>query len=314
MQIEGDVTDHDTECAMKAGQLIDLGFMGEEFACYGVSYTEEQRIKYFVCEQEQTMLHFLQDSYLQGILPTSVIYEVKRFQVPVGKNSFFKNEIREATAKRLKELYGLAFFKAIAFCQRTENQDLAWPMLQEASKELRNSFDIHIVQIIEGLAADTYQMKQLCKEHYAMIKKWAERERVLMADEDQHNGNYLRHYYGFCSSGAGGLSYYVNASRYTTEKKRREEIALGKLVSPIVYKAYTADVYLKLTEYKKDFIMLLKVYFTPDYMDSLQAIWKLPSSIEPVIYQQYLEMIRAEKKAAAVKDFLYYGKLWNLNC
>ena len=313
-QIEADMTDHDTECAMKAGQLIDLGFMGEEFACYGVAYTEEQKIKYFVCEQEQTMLHFLQGSYLRGVLPTSAIYEVKRFQVPVGKNDFFKSEIRKATARRLKELYGVAFFKAISLCQRVENQDLAWPVLQEASTELRNSFDSHIVQIIEGLAADAYQMKQLRKEHYIMIRSWAERERMIIAEEGQCDGRYLRYYYGFGSNGAEGVSYYANASRYTTEKKRREEIAAGKLVSPVIYRRYTADIYLKLTEYKKEFIQLLKNYFTPDCMSSLQAIWKLPPSIEPAIYQQCLEMIQAEKKAAAVKDFLYYGTLWNLNC
>ena len=77
----------------------------------------------------------------------------------------------KATARRLKALYGSAFFRAAALCQCVENQDLAWPVLQEASKELRNSFDIHIVQIIEGLAADAYRMKQLCREHYTVIKK-----------------------------------------------------------------------------------------------------------------------------------------------
>ncbi len=67
MRRKHDITDHDTECAMKAGQLIDLGFMGEEFACYGTAYVEEQRIKYFVCEKkEQTMLRFLQKEMFAG--------------------------------------------------------------------------------------------------------------------------------------------------------------------------------------------------------------------------------------------------------
>ena len=314
MRRKHDITDHDTECAMKAGQLIDLGFMGEEFACYGAAYVEEQRINYFVCEKEQTMLHFLQKKCLQGILPTSTIYEVKRFQVPVGRNDFFQDEIRKATVQRLKALYGRAFFRAAAMCQRVENQDLAWPMLRQASLELRNSFDMQIVQIVEGLAADAYQMKQLCGEHYTVIKNWADRERQLIDDGEQDGGNYRRCYYGFCSNGGNGLSCYANASLYTTERRRRDEIARGKQVSPIIYKVYTTDVYLNLTGYKKDFLALLRRYFTPACMESLQEIWNLPSSMKPDTYQQCLEMVWTENKAAAIQDFLYYGNLWNLNC
>lgn len=311
-QIIEQTTDHDTECAMKAGQLIDLGFMGEEFACYGVAYTEDKKIKYFVCEQEQTILHFLQRLNWKNLLPTSVIYEVKRFQVPVGKNDFFKNEIRETTARRLKELYGVAFFKAMNICQNIDGQDFVWPALHQISKELRNSFDIHIVQIVEGVAEDAYQMKQLNQEHYTVIEKWAERERMIIADDEKGHGKYQRYYYGFCSSGVDGLSYYANASLYETRKKRHSEIGRGKMVSPIIYRLYSDDSYLELIEYKKDFLILLKNYFTVACMDSLATIWKLPPSIDLSIYQQCLTMVQAERKSAAIKDFLYYGNIWNM--
>ena len=98
--------DHDTECALKAGELIELGFMGEEFSNYGMGCLEKNKAKYFVCNHEQTMQRFRRRCLLNGYCMTQVIYNVERYQVPVGRNDFFGEQVRRNLTNNLQQRYG----------------------------------------------------------------------------------------------------------------------------------------------------------------------------------------------------------------
>ncbi len=305
--------DHDTECAMKAGELIELGFMGQEFACYGVGYVKENKIQYFICDQEHTMQVFLQDCLERGYLTTAVLYEVQRFQVPVGQHDFFKRKIRQQTAQKLKEHYGTAYFRALHVCgNETYFSDTAWPLLQTLCGTLRNALNLYVVQIVAGLARDAYEMRKLTQEQYQQVCDWRDAENRNLAEEYRTGQRYSRTYYGFCSYKKGVLQYYSNASRFAVEQKRREKISNGEVVSPILSEFYTADHQMKLQENRNDFIALMKKYFTESFMVNLQELWQLPCGVDASIYREYVAIIKQEGYDNAVKDFLYYGYLWNL--
>ncbi len=305
--------DHDTECAMKAGELIELGFMGQEFACYGIGYVKENKIQYFICDQENTMLLFLQECFDSGYLTTSILYEVQRFQVPVGQHDFFKRKIRQQTAQKLKARYGTTYFRAIHVCgNETYFSDTAWPLLQNLCGTLRNALNHHVVQIVVGLARDAYEMRKLNQEQYQQICAWRTIECRNFAEEYIIGQRYSRTYYGFCSYKDGKLQYYSNASLFAVEQKRRERISNGEVISPILNEFYTADHQMKLQEYRNDFMALLKIYFTESFMISLQELWKLPSGVDTLNYREYASKIQQEGCAAAMKEFAYYGYLWNM--
>ncbi len=304
--------DHDTECALKAGELIELGFMGQEFACYGFAYIEQNVIKYFICDREQTMTVFQKNCFMKGYTPTDILYRAERFHVPVGKNDFFKKIVRRHTAKQLKELYGRTYFQAIHDCCQTAVEvDIAWPNLNKLCNQLRNSLDSSIVQIVRGLAEDQYKMRKLTKEHYEIVQKWAEKEFYNSAESAYEEKQYRRTYYGFCSSQGGQRRYYVNASLFTVEQKKREKISNGEIVTPIIQKTFTDNDYIALLTYKDVFLKILERYFTDDFMVGLAKLWCLPSGVNKVLYQTYLKKIKKEESINACKDFYYYGNLWN---
>lgn len=304
--------DHDTECALKAGELIELGFMGEEFSNYGIGYLEDGKAKYFICNHEKTMERFQRRCFSEGLCMTRVVYNVERYQVPVGRNDFFSERVRKNLADILKMRYGKSFFQALQACQQTlDVTDDAWGTIASLLEVLRNSLDEHLIQIVRGLAEDAYEMKKLSREHYWRVMQWVQRENRNTEGSGYDDTQYRRIYYGFCSQRDGTLYYYSNASLFTVEQKKREKIVGGEIVSPILKKAYTADAQEQLMMHRNNFVELLKKYLCADFMRNLRKIWLLPPAVDVEIYQQGLHALEKERKQECLEDYLYYGHIWN---
>ena len=305
--------DHDTECALKAGELIELGFMGEEFSNYGIGYLEDGKAKYFICNHEKTMERFQKRCFSEGLCMTRVVYNVERYQVPVGRNDFFSEQVRKNLADILRLRYGKNFFQALQACQQTQQDvaDNAWRTIAPLLEVLRNSLDEHLIQIVCGLAEDAYAMKKLTREHYWHAMQWVQRENRNTECTGYDAAQYQRIYYGFCGQRDGILHYYSNASLFTVKQKKREKVASGEIVSPILQKAYIAEAQEQLVMFRNEFIELLKKYLCADFMRNLQKIWLLPPAIDKEIYKQGLHTLEKEGKQDSLKDYLYYGHIWN---
>lgn len=304
--------DHDTECALKAGEIIELGFMGEEFSNYGTGYLENDRIKYFVCDNEQTMQRFRGNCFKEGLCMTRIAYSVERYYVPIGRNDFIKEKVRKNLADSLKKNYGTFFFQALRDCQNTMLiSDVAGEILTPLLINLRNSLDEQIIQIVRGLAEDAYEMKKLSRINFWHIMKWVQKEQKNVNVICYGNERYHRTYYGFCSQKQGKIRYYVNASRFTVQQKRRDLIGHGEIVSPILGKTYIVDDQSKLIGCRKEFIKLLGHYLDDIFMNDLQVLWKLPSAVNIDVYQQGLCNLEALGHMNILEDYLYYGYLWN---
>ncbi len=304
--------DHDTECALKAGEFIELGFMGEEFSNYGTGYLEHDRVKYFVCSNEQTMQRFRWNCFKEGLCMTRVIYSVERYHVPIGRNDFIKEQVRKNLAASLKTSYGTLFFQALKDCQNTmQISDVAGEILTPLLTKLRNSLDEQLIQIVRGLAEDAYEMKKLSRSNFWHIMKWVHQEQKNVDIICYGNERYRRTYYGFCSKKQGKIRYYVNASRFTVQQKRRDLIGHGEIVSPILGKTYFVDEQSRLISCRREFIKLLEKYLDDTFMNDLQMLWKLPSAVNIGVYQQGLCNLEITGCVESLEDYLYYGYIWN---
>ena len=94
--------DHDAECALRAGALTDLGFMGEEIQLYGVVWRDNNGIdRISVTPKQNSIVNFLERAKSDHLLVSQPCYYSKRFDIPVGRKNILKERFPIISPKNL---------------------------------------------------------------------------------------------------------------------------------------------------------------------------------------------------------------------
>ena len=304
--------DHDAIAAAQSRELLDSGFMEEEFACYGTAYIENGKIKYYISSTERSMNKFVANSIMHNIYPTPAKYYVTRRNVMAGMKDEMRQKFKWQTAYNLKQEYPHIYFEAMEQLSGYPMDDKAMPILSALKEEVENSFDRDALEIFRGLALEALTMKHLTKEGYAYWMNWLDDEYRKMEEDILEYNYYRRSYSGFGYESNGKILYKGNAFETKTIEHRNKAITEGKLVTPILRKNYFAGTYGELDQGRDDFKVLLQSYYNVGFMEIVRTLHELPSVVPKQEYLNWYQKIEETKKEKAIESFKYHGHLWHV--
>lgn len=305
-----DLDDHDAICAAQSKELINNGFMEEEFACYGTVYREGGRTKYYISSTENSMHKFITECILRNIYPAPAEYFVMRCNVPAGMKNEIRQQFKKQTAYQLQTQYPLVYSQAVEVLSTYPNDDEAMAILSRAKDELENGFDREGLEIFRGLVLDALVAKHLTKAGYDHWMNWLVGEYRKMDEDILACDYYQRTYTGFGIKNDEQIKYSFNAFEMLTIEKRNRAIAEGKAVTPILKKQYFAATFMGLNNCLEDYKGLMSRYLNKGLFQIIDALHNLPPKVPKAEYQEWLERVEATGKAKAITAFKYHGYRW----
>ena len=304
--------DHDTECSMRAGELIQLGFLGNEFAYYGIAYSENDTNYYYICEKEKSMMEFIDSALENDIFPSWIAYHNKRYQVPIGEYDTVHQKTKRDLAQYLKEQYTSDFHKAIVNCKNSSLRNTGSVIIKQFAREINSCFDEGLIQIYKGLAKDALLMCKIDVNQYKEAMYFSKHELLKCSMTEKKHSELHRTYYGFAIYDGEKTRLYSNATALTVYEKRQQMIVKGMIVSPIISKRYTGKDIFDLNQKKIEFEQkYLSSYFTKTFMRDLNLFWKMPSGVDIMIYMTWKNKL-THKSPISQQVFSYYGRLWGM--
>ncbi len=304
--------DHDAIATAQSRELINSGFMEEEFACYGTAYIEAGKIKYYISSTERSMNKFTANCILYNIYPTPARYFVMRCNVLAGAHDEIRQNFKRSTAYMLQEDYPKVYFAAMENLSAYKSDDQAMPILTAVKAEVENTFDREALEVFRGLALEALTMKHLTKEGYAYWMNWLADEYRKMEEDILEYNYYKRSYSGFVYENHGRLQYVRNAFETKVIEQRNRMIAAGKVVTPIMHKDFFAGNYGALDEGREQFQVLLKQYFNEAFFDILKELHRLPSVVPQREFAEWMQKVQETGKEKAVTSLRYHGHLWHV--
>jgi len=304
--------DHDAIATAQSKELINNGFMEEEFACYGTAYIEEGKIKYYISSTERSMNKFTANCILHNIYPTPAKYFVMRCNVLAGSHDEIRQKFKRDTAYTLQADYPKPYFAAMEKLSAYKPDDQAMSVLTAVKNEVENTFNRDALEIFRGLVLEALTMKHLTKEGYAYWINWLADEYRKMEEDILEYNYYRRRYSGFAYENQGRLQYVRNAFETKAIERRNQLIAEGKVVTPIMHKDYFAGTYGDLDQGRNQFQSLLKEYYNEAFFEIVRALHSLPAVVPKQEFMECLEAVQATGKEKAVRGLRYHGHLWHV--
>lgn len=304
--------DHDAIAAAQSRELLDSGFMEEEFACYGTAYIENGKIKYYISSTERSMNKFVANSIMRNVYPTPARYFVTRCNVMAGMRNEIRQKFKWQTAYNLQQAYPKVYFSAMEQLSSYPADNKAMSILSSVKDFVENSFDRNAMEIFRELVLEALTMKHLTKEGYAYWMSWLDNEYRKMEEDILEYNYYKRSYSGFGYENNGKLLYKSNAFETKTIEHRNKAITEGKLVTPILRKTYYAGTYGDLDSGRDNFKKLLCQYYNPAFMDIVRELYNLPAIVPKQEYLEWYQKIEATGKEKALESFQYHGHLWHI--
>ena len=304
--------DHDAIATAQSRELINSGFMEEEFACYGTAYIETGKIKYYISSTERSMNKFTANCILNNIYPTPAKYFVMRCNVLAGAQDEIRQNFKRRTAYVLQKEYPKIYFTAMEKLSAYKADDQAMPILMAVKAEVENTFDRIALEVFRGLVLEALTMKHLTKEGYAYWLNWLADEYRKMEEDILEYNYYKRSYSGFAYNTNGRVQYVRNAFETKIIEQRNRMIAEGKVVTPIMHKDFFASTYGALDEGREQFQILLKQYFNEPFFCIVKELHDLSSVVPQQEFLEWLQKVEKTGKQKAVNSLQYHGYLWHV--
>ncbi len=304
--------DHDAIATAQSRELINSGFMEEEFACYGTAYIEQGKIKYYISSTERSMNKFMANCILNNIYPTPAKYFVMRCNVPAGMRDDIRQQFKKHSAFLLQQDYPKIYFAAMEKLSAYHADNQAMSILSAVKTKVENTFDQVALEVFRGLVLEALTMKHLTKESYAYWMNWLADEYRKMEEEILEYNYYKRSYSGFAYVNRGRLQYVRNAFETKVIEQRNRMITEGKVVTPILHKDYYAGTYANLDVCKDVFRELLETYYNRRFFSIVTQLRDLPSVVPIKEYDMWLEKVKTMGKKKAVDSLVYHGHLWHV--
>lgn len=304
--------DHDAIATAQSRELINSGFMEEEFACYGTAYIEQGKIKYYISSTERSMNKFMANCILNNIYPTPAKYFVMRCNVPAGMRDDIRQQFKKHTARLLQQDYPKIYFTAMEKLSVYPADNQAMSILSTVKAEVENTFDRVALEVFRGLVLEALTMKHLTKEGYAYWMNWLADEYRKMEEDILEYNYYRRSYSGFAYENHCRLQYVRNAFETKVIEQRNRMITEGKIVTPILHQDYYAGTYADLDTSKDTFRELLEKYYNQEFFSIVTQLRELPSVVPAEEYDVWLEQVKETGQEKAIHSLAYHGHLWHV--
>lgn len=302
--------DHDEQCVQQAKQLINSGFMEEEFACYGSAYIEHGEIKYYISTTSYSLKQFVNGCLARNIYPSIPKYFVKRTNVTPGSRDMIRQTFKKEAALKLKNDYPPIYFEALAKCGEYKNDNAAMDLLFTLRDAIESSFDKTLLDIFSEIVNDCLLSRHLTKSSYDYWLKWQEKEQQKIAEEILDWNYHERTYSGYGVIEQGKMRYRKDGLEMMTLERRNHDIAAGKMVTPILRKQYFAPSDSELLKTVPAFKLEMEKYLNAGLLEIEQEIKKLPPVVPVDEYQKWLDLLTETGAQSAIESFKYYGYLW----
>lgn len=302
--------DHDEQCVQQAKQLLNSGFMEEEFACYGSTYIEQGEIKYYISTTSYSLKQFVNGCLARNIYPSIPKYFVKRTNVTPGSRDMVRQTFKKEAALKLKNDYPQVYFAALAKCGEYKNDNAAMDLLFTLRDAIESTFDKTLLELFAEIVNDCLLSRHLTKSSYDYWLGWLEKEQQKIAEEILDWNYHERTYSGYGVIEQGKMRYRKDGMEMMTLERRNHDIAAGKSVTPILRKQYFAPSDSELLKTVPEFKLEMEKYLNPGLLEIEQEIKKLSPVVPIEEYQKWLDLLTETGAQSAIESFKYYGYLW----
>jgi iron complex transport system ATP-binding protein len=254
-------TDHDSECAVKAGNWITLGFMGQEMHFYSfVCQGRDGKRQVCVSGKEAAILNVLGACRQEGLLTTPVSYSIRRLDVPLGQHRQLEARLARQVATETLRAFPPAYFQALSAMRAALGPVVgAQSVLENMRETLRDRFDPAGLVLFQALLTQARESDAIDAASCKPFETWCSHEHAKITEAAIPSSVPVKPLYGFLSWQDGREEVCINANRFQIMTDRTAACASADLVSPIISQMIpdTSD-FMKKQGLRRDFKAFVK--------------------------------------------------------
>lgn len=296
----------DVQVAMDFQKMAENGYIDEEFTMYGCVYLKANQRYYLISSEEIKIVEFLQSSIKDDLYPSPIERLTKVCPVPLGEREEIANTVKVALAQKLQQDYSLEWLQELQRMLQKPHANTAKQIVQTYVQTVVNSFSHEKIELAEKLVLLAYAYRVLTRESYDSFMQILQREYDKLRDDilvkdllhkTLHTIMYTDH--------TDKVGFMTNARLETLEKKRRQLLLDGCIVSPIYTKKYWYNNQKRLQDiqatHKEHYLQAL----TKDYFACVREIFVLAQNQRTMLPEKQTE-IRQKYGEKAVAMLHYY--------
>jgi hypothetical protein len=257
----------------------ELGYFDTQFIQYGASYWKAGQVHYIIADDDVMLFYQMHALGEEEKYATQIISFNDTLHVPEGAKEVYEAKLRAQNIKKLRLRLPDAYFDIVRTIP-LESEDAAVPILEPIREALvgrSHEAYLNIMQGLVELARERYQLKFSTYQDYLA---WIERERALIINRITRTGRFNTTVFGFAVDSGGPVpKIFATATESDMLRKRELYTAQDKRMSPVLTQNYTYDDHTLLRMLRPKFMDMAKKYMDASYMETVNAIYDLPSPI-----------------------------------
>lgn len=303
----------DIACAAEVGRMAELGRFDHELNTYGTAYLDHGKVIYRLSSTPFGLYRFVHTAPSENLLPTTVLHNSQRTQMPAGMKAQLAFEAKLALAAELHASYPRLFFESLATLSAAPPKRAAAPYFQRWQQKIIASFDDLMLQLFEETLLESYHSKQLDRYDYTRFKDSIAKVRRQM-DNDPVPGTQLkRTLYGFVVQECDQLHVVFDAVSERVASQYAAFLLEGQNVAPMLHRTYWLENFSQMPKARQDFKRQLLNYENTDYFTLRTQLHALSPAVNEDYFQRSLTQLEQLNTPLACADLRRYGRMWNLN-
>lgn len=271
---------------------LELGWFDTQFIQYGVAYWKDDQAHYIICDDSVDLFEHVHRLDGREKYATPIITFMRDLHVPEGRKEVYENKVRGQNIKELRRRLPDAYFDIVRAIPLTSG-DAAVAILDPIQEELVGRSHEVYLNIFEGLVELARERYQLSFETFTSYLEWIEKERALIINKIAKAGRFKTEMYGFVyDAGSAQPKLFATATKPDMIRRREELRDQGVEMSPILSQVYSYNDHAQVRKLRPIFMDMAKAYLDADYMETVKAIYDLPTPL-PV------DAVRAADEALA---------------
>jgi len=315
VETTGEGLDHDMLCVAQAERLLETGYLEYELTAYATAVYQNGSVKYYLSQNELAIDQLIEKLYRDNLCPIPIQYFVKRFDLVNTTKEELQQKFYLEIFKTLHEQYDLYFFQIVHALTQNVPNNYGYELLTHILAQLENCFDENHLQLFQNLLNMMLQSHYVSLESAKLLELALEKEYKKMETEPISSGKYSRTFAGFAyrtNDTSNEIKFFIDAVPHLALEKQIRFITLGYTVTPILQKTYYSASHQEMGEKRTLFRQELQLYFGENYINIMQYIKSLPSSVNSTDYHNALSIIKEHSHPKAINAFQYFGHLWNV--
>lgn len=304
----------DVQVALDFQQMAAEGYVDTEFTMYGTAYYQDGQRHYIISSDETRVIDFIESSEARDLLTMPIESLTEVCHVPLGEKERIAHDVKIRLAHRLQLCYPLEFFECLDSLNRSENNDLAQPILEKMCKKIANTFSEEKLTIVEDLMRNAYKRKVLTKQSYEAFEQWFERERENLEEDIIPKDILSKTWYTVSyEDRPEHIKQLVNARKEWVYQKRARLEKEGKIVAPIYQQTYWYNNQTAMQDTQEKHKEHSKALLDNDYMRAVKEIAMLPAAVDKKAFEAAVAECEKNYSNTALEALQYYGRLWSVS-